>query len=77
MIRPLGELIGHLEVDDDMPSTWTPIAAIAVFQAMDEDGDTRWCLRITRGITDTIALGALVQAVELVKRDAIALWDGE
>ena len=54
-----------------LPEAAVPIEAIVLIKAFDENGEVAWYQRLTDGLSDFEAVGALVVAADLVKQGCI------
>lgn len=52
-------LINGIEMRDDLPEGWNPYEVIAIFKCLDSEGDTRLCMRVSKGWTSWEAMGAI------------------
>ncbi len=74
---PVGDALPGLAVHP-IPDNWTPLAAIVLVKALDEDGASSWCFRTTSGLNDEELLGAITVRRDLLRAELLELYrDGE
>lgn len=61
----------------ELPSGYTPLEAVVLIKALDEDGDVQWLTRYSKDIHMMEALGALHAALTLATRDMVTVYTPE
>ena len=74
--RPIGEVLDGLRVPP-LPEGWTPIDAVNMVKCLDEDGEVRWSVRATQGMSMEEVLGALISRTDLLRKDLLAEYDAD
>ena len=64
------EALASLDLEA-LPDDVIPLEAIVLIKAFDENGEVAWYQRLTDGLSDFEAVGALVVAADLVKQGCI------
>jgi hypothetical protein len=60
-----------LDLDGDAPEGWTPLEAVAVIKALDEEGKVRLYSRNTPALNGWEAAGMLLWALDGDRRDLL------
>ena len=66
-----------LETTEPMPSHWTPLEAVAVVKALDENGDLAFVIRSTASLTDWECFALLQLAAKQQERGILDEFEND
>lgn len=58
----------------DLPDGFTPLEAIVLVKALDDEGDVTWCRRGTDGLTDEECVGILTADTQRIVNSLNERW---
>jgi hypothetical protein len=73
----MADSVYGMELRGELPKNWTPIQAIVIVEAMDEDGDTFLWETTTDNMRAWVMVGMLTGVLDAQRADIVEAMNGD